>query len=218
MGATEFRDFIRDTYGYLEQLKLKTTSVGYDLSESSGGGGYGPKSPINDAFMHQLDDECRSIGNVASYCIDAGSVPQVQLTGLRWSRHGGCVGQRGKISAVFPVLSHMSAYAADILDTEGVDRYLSQWFILRNGIVMEGEIIRHGTRHMIPNEALGEWIDERQASKLSGRGVETIRKWRQDDRVRSVSNDYGVLLLKGDIVAMTRQFNETLARNRGKIA
>lgn len=217
MGAPEFRVFIRETYSYLEQLKLKITSGGYDLSDSAGGGGFGPKSPLNDGFMYQLDDECRCIGNIASYCMDSGSIPRIPLTGLRWSRYGGCMGQRGAVSDVFPVLSHMSAYAAEILDTEGASRLREQWFILRNGVVVGDKIVRQGTRHLIPNESLGEWIDEAEAERISGRGSEAIRKWRQDDRVRSVSNEYGILLLKGDVLAMTRQYNETLAKDGRKV-
>lgn len=201
MDAGEFREFIRDTYSYLEQLKLRSVSSGYAMNDMPGGGGYGPKAPLNETYLTQLDEECKAAGTIAWYCIRAGSLPEIPLTGLRWSREGACLGQYGKIEDVRPVLSHMAAYAADILAADDVPWFLiERWRLVRNGVLGEdGSPKRRGTAHLVPNELEGEWLSLRRAMEHTRKSKATIYEWVKSGAVRALDDDGEIVVQKSDL-------------------
>lgn len=201
METVEFREFIRDTYSYLEQLKLRSVSSGYSMNDMPGGGGYGPKAPLNETYLTQLDEECKAVGTIAWYCIRAGSLPDIPLTGLRWSKEGACLGQHGKISDVRPVLSHMAAYAADILADDDAPWFLiERWRLVRNGVLGEdGSPKRRGTAHLVPNELEGEWLSLGKAMEYTGKSRRTIYEWVKHKSVRALDDRGEIVVQKNDL-------------------
>lgn len=171
------------------------------MRDSPVAGGFGPKAPVNEAYLAQLDEECKAVGTVASYCMRAGVIPHVPLTGMRWSREGACLGQSGRLDSIIPVLSHLSAYAADILAADDSPSHLIRaWVNVRRGIVGEGgDIIKRGTVHLVPNELEGEWITLDAAIAYTGRAKSAIYEWVKSGAVHALDDDGAIVVQKNDL-------------------
>lgn len=158
---------------------------GYGYSDNPTFGGFESKSPCSDHAMELGDLEAAFVGNLARYCIAAGSLPFIKLKGFWWV-NGVCRGLSGQgmdedeftldgelngynyLSNVQKVIDHLKANASAVVETEGVEFLLSagmdtRWYSLK----------------MFPEEAgiEDQWLNEDEAISFTGRTKKTLDRW-----------------------------------------
>lgn len=143
--------------------------------------------------MDLADSEAASLGNIALTCMSRGTIPPVSLRPLWFTSRGKCIGLRiighdedefdmwgnhtgaDYLAPLFPIVSHLKAYAGEVLETEGIEWLLYEWQHTRD--------LYH---EMYPIEDPG-WITLSEATSLSGRSEKTINDWRRSGWVSVLS-------------------------------
>lgn len=150
--------------------------------------------------MEMGDLEAAFVGNLARYCMAAGSIPSRPIKGFWWV-NGTCRGVKGGfdedefdlfgnpngfdyLHEVRGVVQHLRTWAPAVVKTEGVEELLSA-----------GEDVRWYSLKMFPQES-NDWITPEQAAEYTGRSKETLRTWRQRGIVECLNDNWGVMYSK----------------------
>ena len=201
-------DHLRNTPGFIEQHRARVTPGGRIMNDLPGSpNGYGPKSPCNDGAILLADSEGATIGRLASYCQNRGTIPYFPLKGFWWVK-GRCLGlSSGDGLAEFrAVVRTLESYAAEILATEGIAPYLKAM-----------EEIRGVSEAMFPHES-DEWLTMSQAKEFTGRSQSTIYEWIAAGGIPTLDDRWGLMIsrnalhLKLAIVAANKKRNIENAR------
>lgn len=207
LDTKQLRDHLDHTIDAIRRhrARIRPTSPGY--SDTPTFGGFGPKSPCNDAMIDLADAEAAHLGNVASTCIRRGTIPPVSLRPLWFTNRGKCIGLRiighdddefdidgnhtgpDYLEPLYPIVQHLKAYAGEVVETEGVGWLLHEWGTTRD--------VYH---EIYPVEA-PEWLTLDEAARRVGRSKFTVRDWRYQGVVRCLK-DGGPILYHADDLAL----------------
>lgn len=196
MNEQQLTTHLRDTPAYIEQHRARITAKKpqyRDMPDSPPD--FGPKAPCNDGAIYMADQEAATIGRLASYCQNRGSIPGFPLRGFWWVK-GRCLGLRSgddlaDFRAVVRALEH---YAPEIITTEGVAPYLAAM-----------AEIRHVSQTMFPNERV-EWLTMSEAVEFTGSfpkpdgtpgtpvTAATIRRWVSAGGLPVLDDCYGFMV------------------------
>lgn len=210
LDAQQLRRHLDGTIDAIRRHRSRIQRGGIGYTDTPTFGGFGPKSPCNDGAMDLADSEAASLGNIALTCMRRGTIPPVGLRPLWFTNRGKCIGLRiighdedefdmwgnhtgaDYLDPLFPIVSHLKAYAGEVLETEGIEWLLYEWAHTRD--------IYH---EMYPAEG-NEWVGEREAMEVTGRSARTLRRWRESGNVR-VLHDGGPLQFNSeDLLLMCR--------------
>lgn len=104
-----------------------------------------------------------------------------------WGNHTGA----DYLDPLFPIVSHLKAYAGEVLETEGIEWLLYEW-----------EHTRDLYHEMYPVENT-EWGDIGEAMSASGRGKSTIYSWASKGWLRkNVADGHATLYCLDDVVSL----------------
>lgn len=168
--------------------------------------------------MDLADSEAASLGNIALTCMRRGAIPPVGLRPLWFTNRGKCIGLRiighdedefdmlgnhtgaDYLDPLFPIVSHLKAYAGEVLETEGIEWLLYEW-----------QHTRDLYYEMYPVES-PEWVTAERGARMVGRSVKTLNDWRREGFVEVLDDGFGETLyslsgLEATVEAM--KYNET---------
>jgi hypothetical protein len=169
-------------------------------------------------MMDLADTEAACLGNIALTCMRRGTIPPVSLRPLWFTNRGKCIGLRlighdedefdlfgnhtgeDYLAPLFPIVSRLKAYAAEVVETEGVEWLLYEW-----------EHVRDLYHEMYPTEA-PEWGSAEEAAKLCGRSVYTIRDWRYQGVIRCLTEGGPIQYCLDDVMKMAKIKTENMHR------
>lgn len=188
MNAEQLDQHLRETPWFIEQHRARISPTNYAYSdEIMTPGGFGPKSPGNDNAIMFADQEAATIGRLASYCMNTGSIPRFPLKGLWWSR-GRCLGLSvDGLEGFRKSVDRVRLHVGDILATEGVEEYLEDMAEMRS--------ISLG---MFPNED-DNWLTMEEAIDFTGRSDKTIYKWLSAGGIHTLDDRWGLMMSKEDL-------------------
>ena len=184
MDEKQLRQHLAETTAYIEQHRARVSPGGYVMRDMPGASnGFGPKAPLNDGAVILADEEGGTIGRLARYCQEQGTIPRFPLKGFWWVK-GRCLGLKSgdDLRELRAVIGQLKLYAAEIVATEGVGPYLRAM-----------ADIRHVSQEMFPNERM-EWLTMEQAAKFTGRNPETIRKWIAAGGIPTLDDRWGFMV------------------------
>lgn len=184
MDTEELDKHLRETPWFIEQHRARIKPNDYSYSDDiMAPNGFGPKSPGNDNAIMFADYEAQTIGRLASYCQNIGSIPRFPLDGFWWSR-GRCMGMKHNgLRRVSETCQRLRAHVGDVLNTEGVDEYLYAM-----------ESARGMSVKMFPWETLEEWVTLEGAMSITGRSQSTIYEWVKAGGIPTSNAGWGMLL------------------------
>lgn len=214
MDAEQLREFLSRTPDYI--LRHREAALENDNGGVGGSDGADSKTPYNDWRMDLADAEAAFVGNLAIYCMRAGSIPLKSLRGY-WIMNGRCLGVgaigfdenrdiNGRdlggdyLEPIRPLIRHLRAYAGEVVSTEGVDA------MLRQGIKA-----RTNSYAAAPKERI-DWVTQGQAVKITGRSDRTLKEWRKNKTVTFKEDEYGILYDRRSLDLMLKVARENKAR------
>lgn len=219
LDAQQLRRHLDGTIDAIRRHRSRIQRGGIGYTDTPTFGGFGPKSPCNDGAMDLADSEAASLGNIALTCMRRGTIPPVSLRPLWFTNRGKCIGLRiighdedefdmwgnhtgaDYLDPLFPIVSHLKAYAGEVLETEGIEWLLYEWQHTRD--------LYH---EMYPAEA-GEWVTVDLAADRAGRTTRTIRRWMDAKTIRFLGSGPHAEVLWGDVELMLKVVDEN--RRRG---
>lgn len=154
----------------------------------------GSKPPGNLSAQALADMEVCFVGNLIDYCVAMGTVPQVRM-GCFWRDcEGGILGLRPsgivedehgeRYPDLSRVISHLRAYAGEVVTTEGV------------GPILEaGEHTRAFSRHYYDRPAK-RFVDMDTAAKIANRTRRTIELWVEHGWVECIQDNLGAIIVE----------------------
>lgn len=154
--------------------------------------------------MDLADSEAASLGNIARTCMRRGAIPPVSLRPLWFTDRGKCIGLRiighdedefdmwgnhtgaDYLDPLFPIVSHLKAYAGEVLETEGVEWLLYEWQHTRD-LYYEMYPLED-SRGETPNDGQ-EWVTIEEAMSALGRSKSTVYSWARKGWCRKIEQE-----------------------------
>ena len=154
----------------------------------------GSKPPGNLSAQALADMEVCFVGNLIDYCVAMGSVPPVRM-GCFWRDcDGGILGLRpsgiveDEHGERYPdlerVISHLRAYAGEVVTTEGV-----------GDLLRAGEATRDCSRFYY-DKPDKNYVSVKEAATIAGRAVVTIYKWMENGWIESIQDANGDVIVE----------------------
>lgn len=219
LDAQQLRQHLDRTIDAIRRHRARIKRGGIGYSDTPTFGGFGPKSPCNDAMMDLADSEAACLGNVALTCMRRGAIPPVSLRPLWFTDRGKCIGLRiighdedefdmwgnhtgaDYLDPLFPIVSHLKAYSGEVLATEGIEWLLWEWQHTRD--------LYH---EMYPVEDPC-WLTVNEAKELTGRSEKTLNDWRRSKWVEVLDDTEGEpMYLKDGLLAVVGAMSKNLQR------
>lgn len=218
LDAQQLRRHLDGTIDAIRRHRSRIQRGGIGYTDTPTFGGFGPKSPCNDGAMDLADSEAASLGNIALTCMRRGTIPPVSLRPLWFTNRGKCIGLRiighdedefdmwgnhtgaDYLDPLFPIVSHLKAYAGEVLETEGIEWLLYEWQHTRD--------LYH---EMYPAEA-PEWLTLDEAASKVGRSKRTVSDWRYQGMVRCLKDGGPVLYHSDDLTLIAGIKSENMYR------
>jgi hypothetical protein len=171
----------------------------------------GAKPPGNLSAQALADMEVCFVGNLIDYCIAAGSVPPVRM-GCFWRDcEGGILGLRSsgivedehgeRYPDLERVISHLRAYAGEVVTTEGV-----------GDLLRAGEATRDCLRFYYdkPDKNYRTIVE---VATLTGRGKSTIYRWVDQQWVDCIQDIYGDVVIDLNSALAVRDILDAKRKN-----
>ena len=202
MDAEALDKHLRETPWFIEQHRARIKPNDYSYSDDiMAPNGFGPKSPGNDNAIMFADYEAQTIGRLASYCQNIGSIPHFPLDGFWWSR-GRCMGMKHNgLRRVSETCQRLRAHVGDVLNTEGVDEYLYAM-----------ESARGMSVKMFPNED-ENWLTMDEAVDFTGRDKRTIYRWIEAGGMPTLDDRWGLMISKAHLQMKMGIVHANMLRN-----
>lgn len=189
MDEKQLRQHLAETTAYIEQHRARVSPGGYVMRDMPGASnGFGPKAPLNDGAVILADEEGGTIGRLARYCQEQGTIPRFPLKGFWWVK-GRCLGLKSgdDLRELRAVIGQLKLYAAEIVATEGVGPYLRAM-----------ADIRHVSQEMFPNED-ENWLTMDEAMDYTGRKKSTIYEWLDSGGIPTLDDRWGLMISKSHL-------------------
>lgn len=192
LDAQQLRDHLDAVPEYVERFRHEylTNSGRVVADDVPIAGEFASKSPGNDNAQEVADAEAAFVGNLARYCMAMGSIPRKTLRGFWWV-DGECKGILGSshyddaleaLPYLWQAVRHIKAYAAEVLETEGVEPILQAGLWTRSHSVFYFPFTQKS------------WVTIDEACAIADRKKDTIQRWRQHGWVEQIDDDSGVML------------------------
>lgn len=171
----------------------------------------GSKPPGNLSAEYLADMEAAFVGNLMDYCVVSGSIPPVR-SGCFWRDcEGGVLGLRPS-SVVedengerYPdlerVVSHLRAYAGEVVTTEGV-----------GDLLRAGEATRDCSRFYY-DKSDKNYRTIGEVATLTGRGKSTIYRWVDQQWVDCIQDIYGDVVVDLNSALAVRDILDAKRKN-----
>lgn len=154
----------------------------------------GSKPPGNLSAQALADMEVCFVGNLIDYCVAVGSVPPVRM-GCFWRDcEGGILGLRSsgivedehgeRYPDLERVISHLRAYAGEVVTTEGV-----------GDLLRAGEVTRDISRFYY-DKPDKNYVSVQEAARVAGRAVVTIYKWMENGWIEAIQDAHGGVIVE----------------------
>ena len=204
MDSEQLDKHLRETPWFIEQHRARIKPNDYTYSdEEAQFGSFGPKSPCSDNFIMLADREAASIGSMARYCMNVGSIRPFPLRGFWWTR-GIC---RGMKSSGLPEIRETTArlrhVIGDILNTEGIDNHLYGM-----------EEIRAVSLKAFPNEN-EDWLTMEETMDYTGRKRAIIYEWISAGDLPTLDDRWGLMISKPHLQMKMAIVHANLLRSIG---
>lgn len=172
-------------------------------------GGFGPRPPLSHPMLDLADNLTRTLHGLCEALWAAGGMPREHLPGL-WTRRNldtfgrEVLGDLSNGEGMRHVHRYVHQYAPYIAGVPHVEDALAdiEWYVNR-------------ALKLFPREA-PKWITLEQACKLSGRAERTIKNWRTNKWVDTITDDYGVLYSRAGVLAAMAAADESIRNTQFK--
>ena len=164
-------------------------------------GGFGPRPPLSHPMLDLADNLTRTLHGLCEALWAAGGMPREHLPGL-WTRRNldtfgrEVLGDLSNGEGMRHVHRYVHQYAPYIAGVPGIEDALAdvEWYVNRG-------------LKLFPREA-AKWITIEQACKLSGRSATTIKDWRTNKWVDTITDEYGTLYSRAGILAVVESIKQ----------
>ena len=164
-------------------------------------GGFGPRPPLSHPMLDLADNLTRTLHGLCEALWVSGALPREHLRGL-WTRRNldtfgrEVLGDLSSGEGMRHVHRYVHQYAPYIAGVPGIEEALAdvEWYVNRG-------------LKLFPREA-AKWITIEQACKLSGRSARTIKDWRTNKWVDTITDEYGTLYSRAGILAVVESIKQ----------
>ena len=164
-------------------------------------GGFGPRPPLSHPMLDLADSLTRTLHGLCEALWESGALPREHLPGL-WTRRNldtfgrEALGDLSSGEGMQHVHSYVHQYAPYIAGVPGIEDALAdvEWYVNRG-------------LKLFPREA-ARWITIEQACKLSGRSARTIKDWRTNKWVDTITDEYGTLYSRAGVLAVVESIKQ----------
>ena len=164
-------------------------------------GGFGPRPPLSHPMLDLADSLTRTLHGLCEALWASGALPREHLPGL-WTRRNldtfgrEVLGDLSNGEGMRNVHRYVRQYAPYIAGTPHIEDALAdlEWYV------------NCGLK-LFPREA-AKWITIEQACKLSGRSARTIKDWRTNKWVDTITDEYGTLYSRAGILAVVESIKQ----------
>ena len=164
-------------------------------------GGFGPRPPLSHPMLDLADNLTRTLHGLCEALWASGGMPREHLPGL-WTRRNldtfgrEVLGDLSNGEGMRHVHRYVHQYAPYIAGTPGIEDALAdvEWHVNRG-------------LKIFPREA-AKWITIEQACRLSGRSARTIKDWRTNKWVDTITDEYGTLYSRAGVLAVVESIKQ----------
>lgn len=189
-----------------EQITPGGNTIGDGMPHA---GGFGPKAPLDHEMLDLADNLTRTLHGLCEALWKSGVMPRRHLPGLRTRRDLDSFGREvlGNVrdgEGMRHVARYVRNHAPYIAGVPNIEQPLADL-----------EYVVNKALKVFPRES-PQWITIEQACKLSGRSARTIKDWRTNKWVDTITDEYGVLYSREGVLAVVesiRQANVERANN-----